>query len=54
MKTFKTLINGKLVDSKNTLAIKSPIDNQEFAYVPALSKADIDKAFEGAHKAFKS
>ena len=54
MKTFKTLINGKMIDTPNKLNIKSPIDNKEIASVPALAKADIDKTFEAAHQAYKS
>ncbi len=54
MKSFKTLINGKLIDTKTKLGIKSPMDNEVIAEVPALSKSDIDSTFEAANKAFKS
>ncbi|BAC44260.1 NADP-dependent glyceraldehyde-3-phosphate dehydrogenase [Malacoplasma penetrans] len=45
-------INGKFVDSEKTIPVISTIDGSTIGSVAALSKKDIDMAFEGAHLAF--
>lgn len=45
-------INGKFVDGEKTIPVVSTIDGSTIGSVAALSKQDIDIAFEGANLAF--
>ncbi len=45
---FKCLIDGKWVTSKNTKAIKSPINDSIIGYMQLCSKDEVEKAIEAA------
>ena len=49
---FKSYINGKFIDQKDHITINSPLSLKACGKVPALTKLEIDDAFQGAQKAF--
>lgn len=52
MTVYKILINGKMMYGENSTEIKSSLNDSLVGTVPALSKKDIDYAFQSARKAF--
>lgn len=50
----KAFINGNFIDKDKKIEVYSPINGQQIGSVTALSKSDIDDAFEAANKAFHS
>lgn len=53
MKNFNAIINGKEIITPNTLEIISPVTNQPFAKVSALTKEDINNAYAVAKQTQK-
>ena len=53
-KSYRNLLNGEWVSSKNEIEIKSPVNGELLGKTPAMSQDDIDKAISGTKEAFKS
>ncbi|MDE6562734.1 MAG: aldehyde dehydrogenase family protein, partial [Malacoplasma sp.] len=45
-------VNGKFLDGEKTIPVVSTIDGEIIGSVAALSKKDVDLAYEGAHLGF--
>lgn len=54
LKETKLWINGEWVETKDTYTLTSPYDGQPITSVAKASTADVERAIEGAHKAFQS
>ena len=51
---FRMLINGKLVESDQTMDVINPANGKPFATCPRASEADLDAVVAGARQAFKT